>query len=144
MRLLTSEWIAVGVTAGIAAAALWLPGGASADMTKAEFEARKERLDATYDVAKRRCATYSGNARDICMAEARGRDKVARMELEERFKDTPKARYNVRMARAEADYDVAKARCDERAGPPKKLCLEEAKAAYARDKADAAASRPGA
>lgn len=144
MRLLISEWIAVGVTAGIAAATLWLPGGASADMTQSEFEERKERLDATHDVARLKCATYSGNARDICVAEARGRDKVARMELEERYKDTPKARYNVRMARAEAEYDVAKTRCDERAGPQKKLCLEEAKAAFARDKADAAASRPGA
>jgi hypothetical protein len=144
MRLLTSEWIAVGVTAGIAAAALWLPGGVSADMTRAEFEARKERLDLTHDVARRRCAAYSGNAKDICMAEARGRDKVARMELEERYKDTPTARYKVRMARAEAGYDVAKAKCDERAGPQKKLCLEEAKAAFDRDKAEAAASRPGA
>jgi hypothetical protein len=133
----------VGVTAGIVAAAMWLPGGASADITKAEFEAGKERLDAKYAVAKRRCATYSGNAKDICMAEARGRDKVARMELEERYQGSPKARYNVRMARAEADYDVAKARCGERAGEQKKLCLDEAKAAYAREKADAAASPPG-
>jgi hypothetical protein len=143
MRLLASEWIAVGVTAGIAAAAMWLPGGASAGMTQAEFEAQKERLEATYDVARRRCATYSGNAKDICMARARGREKVARMELEERYQDSPKARYRVHMARAEADYDVAKAKCGERAGPQKKLCLEEARAAFARDKADAAASRPG-
>ena len=134
-----AQWIA----AGVAAASLWLPGAAGADMTKAEFEARKQRLDAAYDVAKRKCDTYSGNAKDICMAEARGRDKVAKTELEERYKDSPKARYNVRMARAEADYDVAKEKCDERAGPQKKLCLEEAKVAFARDKADAAASRPG-
>jgi hypothetical protein len=143
MRLLVSEWIAVAVTAGIAAAVLWLPGGASANMTEAEFEAGKERLDATYDVARRRCATYAGNAKDVCMAQARGRDKVARMELEERYKDSPKARYNVRMAKAEAEYDVAKARCDERAGQQKKLCLDQARAAFARDKADAAAGRPG-
>jgi hypothetical protein len=141
VRLLISEWIAVGVTAALAAAAFWLPGGASADMTRAEFEARKERLGARYDVARRKCDTYSGNARDICMAEAKGRDKVARMELEERYKDSPKARYNARMARAEADYDVAKEKCDDRAGPQKELCLKEAKAAFAREKADAAMSR---
>ena len=139
MRLVRAGWIATAV----AAAALGLPGGAVAQMTKAEFEARKERLDATHDVAKRKCGTYSGNARDICMAEARGRHKVARMELEERYKESPQARYNVRMAKAEADYDVAKAKCEERAGAPKKLCLEEAKAEFAREKADAAARRPG-
>ena len=143
MRLLNAEWIAAGVTAGLVMAAAWLPGGAEADMTKAEFEARKERLDATHDVAKRKCGTYGGNARDICMAEAKGRDRVARMELEERYKDTPKARYNVRMARAEAEYDVAKEKCDDRAGPQKDLCLKEAKAAFAREKADAAISSPG-
>ena len=140
---MNTEWIAAGVTAGIVAAALWLPGGAEADMTKAEFEAQKERVDATYDVARRKCDTYSGNAKDICMAEAKGRDRIARMELEERYKNSPKARYNVRMARAEAEYDVAKEKCDDRAGPKKELCLKEAKAAFARDKADAAMSRAG-
>jgi hypothetical protein len=143
MRLVRAEWIVAGITAGLAAMTLWLPGAAAAGMTKAEFEARKARLDATRDVARRKCDTYSGNAKDICMAEARGRDKVARMELEERYKDSPKARYNVRMARAESEYDVAKAKCDEHAGPQKKLCLEQAKAGFDREKADAAVSRPG-
>ena len=65
------------------------------------------------------------------------------MELEERYKNSPKARYNVRMARAEAEYDVAKEKCDDRAGPQKDLCLKQAKAEFAREKADAAVSRPG-
>ena len=121
------------------AAALALPGVAWGALTKAEFEAQKERLDADHDVAKRKCETYAGNAKDICMAEAKGRHKVARTELEERYKDSPKARYNVRMARAEAEYDVAKEKCDDRSGAQKDACLKEAKAAYARDKADAVA-----
>ncbi len=138
-----SEWVAAAATAGIVAAALWLPGGADADMTRAEFEAHKERMDATYDVARRKCDTYSGNARDICRAEAKGRDRVARMELEERYQTSPKARYNARMARAEAEYDVAREKCDDRAGPQKDLCRRQAKAEFAREKADAALSRPG-
>lgn len=123
------------------AASLGFAGPAAGAMTKDEFDARKERLEADFDVAKRKCDTYSGNARDICMAQAKGRHRVARTELEERYKDSPKARYNVRMARAEADYDVAKEKCDDRAGPQKDACLTEAKAAYARDKADAVASQ---
>jgi hypothetical protein len=128
----------------MAAAALAIPLGLAgvghAAMTKAEFEAQKERLEANYEVAKRKCDTYSGNAKDICMAEAKGRLKVSKTELEERHQDSPKARYNVRMARAEAEFDVAKQKCDNRAGAQKDACLQEAKAAYARDKADAVAS----
>jgi hypothetical protein len=41
------------------------------------------------------------------------------------------------VAKAEADYRVAKERCDDQAGNVKDVCLEEAKAAEAAAKADA-------
>ena len=32
-----------------------------------------------YDAAKRACDSRSGNAKDICMAEAKGKQKVAKL-----------------------------------------------------------------
>ena len=47
------------------------------------------------------------------MAEADGANKVAKADLEARDKGTLKAQTDARIARAEADYDVAKERCDD-------------------------------
>lgn len=113
-----------------------------AAMGKAEFEAERQRLEANHDVARGKCSVLGGNARDICIAEARGSYRIAKAELEERYQDSPKARYSTRIAKAEAEYDVAKERCDDRGGAQKEACLREAKAAFARHKADAAASQP--
>ena len=41
------------------------------------------------------------------------------------------------MARAEADFDVAAEECDEGTSAAKDTCVEEAREALARDKADA-------
>jgi osmotically-inducible protein OsmY len=73
------------------------------------------------------------------MAEARGKQKVAKAELEATNKPGDKARYAVSVARAEADYAVAKEKCDDKAGNDKKVCVKDAKAAETRAKTDAKA-----
>ena len=73
------------------------------------------------------------------MAEAKGKEKVAKAELEARNKPSDKARYAVSIAKAEADYAVAKEKCDDKAGNDKTVCVKEAKAAETRAKADAKA-----
>jgi hypothetical protein len=45
------------------------------------------------------------------------------------------------MAIADADYEVAKEKCDARAGNDKDVCLKEAKAAQTRARADVKANR---
>jgi len=49
----------------------------------------------------------SGNTKDICIAEAKGKEKVAKAELEARNEPTAKNRYDALIAKAEADYAVA-------------------------------------
>ena len=110
-------------------------------MSKAEHQANKDRIAADYKAAKARCDSLAGNARDICVAEAKGREKVARADLEAQYKPTEKNRYDARVARANADYAIAKEKCDDRAGDEKKICMKEAKAAETRAKADAKANR---
>ena len=75
------------------------------------------------------------------MAEAKGNEKVAKAELKARNDATAEARYEARVARAEADYEVAKERCDDKAGNPKDVCMKDAKAAEVKAKSDAKVAR---
>jgi len=112
-----------------------------AALSKEERKAEQDRISAELKSAKESCAKLSGNAKDICVAEANGAGKVAKAELEARDKGTTRAQSQARIARAEADYAVARERCDDAAGNVKDVCLQDAKAALARGKADAKVDR---
>jgi hypothetical protein len=115
-----------------------LAGPSYAEMTRAEVNAAQDRISADYKAAKARCDNLSGNTKDICMAEAKAKEKVAKAELDARKKNyTPQARHDLNVARAEANYDVAKQKCDEKAGNDKDVCMKDAKAALTAAKADA-------
>ena len=114
-------------------------GAMAQSLSKDDYKAGKDRITAEYKTAKAGCATLAANAKDICVAEAKGQEKVAKAELEASYKPSEKARHAVSMAKAEADYAVARERCDDKAGNDKKACVKEAKAAEARAKADAKA-----
>src|SRR5262249_23203374 len=121
----------------IAVATLGLLTTAAADMLKAEYKSEMHRIGGEFDTEKARCDGFGGNARDICLAEARGNYEIAKAELEERKAPSSRTRYKVRLARAEAQFDVAAEECDEGTSAAKESCVEEARAALARDKADA-------
>ena len=123
----------------------WLAGPPSiavgADVPRAGYFAEHERIDAEYSVAKERCDRYSGNAQDVCVAEARAARRIAKTESEARYRGTPKAWYDARAARAEAEFEVARERCGDRARDTKDVCLAEARAAETRAKAEAKLAR---
>jgi hypothetical protein len=87
------------------------------------------------------CSSRSGNAKDICLAEANGKEKVAKADAEAAYKNTPTAREGARVTRAEANYSVAKEKCDDFAGNTKDVCAKEADAALVKAKADAKVDR---
>jgi len=66
-----------------------------------------ENADAQYKIDKDACSTLSGNAKDICVAEAKGKDNVAKADADAAYENTPKAREHARVAHAQANYDVA-------------------------------------
>ena len=127
-----------------AVAALAWPAAGHAGMTKAQYNIEKGRIGAEFESARLKCDSYGGNARDICLAEARGNLQVAMAELQERRTPSSRTRYKLRIAKAEAEFDVASEECDERASAAKEACLAEVREALARDKADARRDRkPG-
>ena len=132
----------ISITTIAAAITLAFSAGAMAEgLSKADYKAGKDKISAEYKSAKADCGSLSGNAKDICVVEARGKEKVAKAELQASYKPSNKTNHAVTIARAEADYSVAKERCDDKAGNEKKTCVHEAKAAEARAKADAGAPR---
>lgn len=114
-------------------------GAIAQSMSKDDYKAGKEKISADYKAAKSGCGSLSGNANDICVAEAKGKEKVALADLEANYKPDVKNRYEARVARAEADYGVARERCDDQAGNAKDVCVKEAKSVEAAAKADAKA-----
>jgi hypothetical protein len=116
-----------------------LLAGASqaATMGKDEYHAAKDRISAEYKQDKAACKQSSGNAKDICEEQAKGKEKVARAELEYSYSGKPADATKVEVAKADAAYEVAKERCDDMAGNPKSVCVSEAKAAHTKALADA-------
>ena len=114
-------------------------------MSKDAYKAEKERIQAAYKADDaQRCKSLSGNAKDICHAETRARLKISLAELDARNENTPKARENAMIVRADAAYSVDLQKCDDLAGQKNDLCKREAKSMRDKAKADAKAERQSA
>ena len=96
-------------------------------ISKSEYKTAENNIAVEYKSAKAKCGSLAGNANDICVEEAKGKRKVAKAELEARYKPSKKADYEVRVAKAEAEYAVAKEKCDDKAGNDKDVCLKKRK-----------------
>ena len=124
--------------ASAAIAALFAASGAFANtMNKADYSAAKDRISADYKADKEACAKFSGNEKDICQAQAKGKAKVAKAELA--FSDSGKASdaNKVAVVKADSAFVVAKEMCDDKGGDVKDVCRTEAKAAHTKALADA-------
>ncbi|PPE67210.1 hypothetical protein [Caldimonas caldifontis] len=127
-------------TLGLAFGALALSLGAQAATgDKAVYEHARAQAKAQYETAKAQCKTLAGNAKDVCEEEAKATRKKLEAEAKAVYEGTPKARYQAQVAIAEADYEVAEERCDDRSGDAKDLCKKEAKAMLSQAKASAKA-----
>ena len=98
-------------------------------------EAEEDRIEAEYKADKAKCDSMSGNAKDVCVKEAKGKEKVAKAELDARKNPSERNQRKVEEAKAEAKYEVAKERCDDLKGKEKDACQKEAKAMHERAKA---------
>ena len=125
-----------------AALALGFTGAVQAQ-SKADrmvHNADEERIESEFKAAKEKCDSLQGNQKDICVAEAKAKEKVAKAENDAKHaKDPAKEQAKVQRVRADAEYDVAKLRCEERKGNDKDVCMKEAQ--VQRDKARATSAR---
>ena len=106
-------------------------------MSKTDYKAAKDQISTKFKDDKAACKAMTANAKDICMEEAKGREKVAKAELEARYEPSIKHDKDLRMAKADAAFQVAKEKCDDLKDNAKDVCRKEAKASYTAAKADA-------
>jgi chromosome segregation ATPase len=89
-----------------------------------------KQIDQQHKAELAKCKDLKGNAKDVCKKEADGHKKVAKAEAELKEQDTPKNRLKVEEAKADAQYDVAKEKCDDQKGDAKSACKKAAKAEH--------------
>ena len=87
------------------------------------------RYEATYKVNKEMCDDKSGNAKDVCVAEAKAEHDKAKADLKAN-KKIATAETDAMEAKLKADYKVANERCDSLSGDAKDSCQASAKARY--------------
>lgn len=127
--------IALLAAVAISGATLNATAAEKTDQSKAEHKAAKVRADADYNHSTRRCKDFSGNDRDVCMEKAKANLTKAKADAKAKFEGTGEAKLEAREDVIEAEFEVAKERCDSFAGDAKDVCVAEAKAANAKEEA---------
>jgi len=127
---LTLRHLALAATAVLA-----LGTAQAANFSKAVYDGAKTDVKATYQTERDACKPLTANAKDICVEQAKAHEKVALAQLEVNYSGSNKDEQKLSEARYEAAYAVAKEKCDDLAGNAKGVCVQEAKTA--RDKAKA-------
>ena len=102
-----------------------------------EYNREKDRIEADAKAAKAACKSMKDNAKDICEAEAKGNEKLAKKELDYKKNPNDKNAQDVEKMKAEVAYEVAKEKCEDMKGADLAACKKNAKAD--KDKAMAAA-----
>lgn len=113
----------------------------AAPMSESNYHDRKEQIEAQYEVARKQCDSLASNAKDICVAQAKSDRRKNKAQLDAARKPSPKSNEKLATENAEADYDVAKVRCEAHTGNDKDVCMKAAKAAEVSAKADAKTAR---
>jgi hypothetical protein len=108
------------------------PAGGDRKAKKAD----EDRVEADYKAAKNACDSMKGNDKQVCEADAKGKMKVAKAELEAKYEPSVSHERKVQEARAEHAYEVAKEKCDAMKGKEESACEKQAKAEHDRAKAD--------
>jgi hypothetical protein len=99
-------------------------------MSKETYKVARDRVESQAKFDSKPCNKMKGNAKDVCHAQVKGKAKVAKAELDAKYKPSPKADVKIRLAQAEADYDVAREKCDEQKDGGRDACLKQARNAH--------------
>lgn len=106
-------------------------------LSRSEYRSIKKKIVLEHRSDKKNCKPLADNTRHICMAEANGKEVIARSELKALRKPSKHSDYDVNITRADAFYAVAIGRCDDHTGNIKEVCISEAKVAKVHAKYDA-------
>jgi len=138
MNALLTTLLATAVGASFAAA----PAQAQTK-DSAGYRDAVQKVSADYKTASAKCDAMKGNDKDICMAEAKLARARGESQAVAQHENSESARSHAREKVADADYDLAKEKCDARSGADKDSCVDNAKSVHTAALADAKAGRDG-
>jgi hypothetical protein len=102
--------------------------GKPADATKVQVV----KAESAYAVAKERCDDKVGNAKDVCVKEAKAVEVKALVDAK-MVKKISEVKAEGSDAKRDADFKVATEKCDAMAGDAKAKCITAAKAQYGKN-----------
>ncbi|MEP7099713.1 MAG: hypothetical protein ABI781_04345 [Burkholderiales bacterium] len=140
--MITLQTCKTGIASAAIFSAMFAAGGAfAATGNKTDYSAAKDRISAEYKADKAACDAFSGNKKDICVEQAKGKESVAKAEAEYNYTGKPADQNKIAVAKADGDFAVAKEMCDDKGGNDKDVCKTEAKSAHTKAIADAKMSK---
>ncbi|MCY1210684.1 hypothetical protein D9M72_223780 [compost metagenome] len=104
------------------------PPAATVDPAVAEYKAARDKISADYKTDRAACDAMKDNAKDVCVEEAKGKEKIAKAELDQKMKPSDGNARKVAEAKVEVAYSIAKEKCDDQKGEAKSTCVKQAKA----------------
>jgi len=139
MQLTTLYASLVGALAVSATAFGISPAGDSPRslMAPVDYGAAKKVIEAEARTAFEGCRDKDARDREVCKAEARGAERVRKADLEAQYRGTVAAATDARLARAKAQFEVAKVKCADQRSEDKVSCLRSARAEKAKALAEA-------
>jgi hypothetical protein len=101
-------------------------------MSRTDFGEARKTIETDARLALGTCRDLDGQAKDLCRAQARAEERVRKADLEAKYRGTVAAAADAKLARAKAQYDVAKVKCTDQHGEDKLACLRSARAERAK------------
>jgi osmotically-inducible protein OsmY len=136
MKTLIATLLATAAGASFAAAPT-----AALNHDPATYRNLTQKAESEYRAAAAKCDAKSGNDKDVCMAEARLVRTRTEADALSRYNNTAAGRARARTNLADAEYELAKAKCDAKSGADKDACMDNAKSVHTAAVADAKADR---
>ena len=113
----------------------------SLGISRDEYKREKDRVEADAKAAKEKCKALKDNAKDICQAEAKANEKIAKKDLDYKKNPNDKNRMDLEKMKVEGSYEVAKEKCEDQKGAEMMSCKKAAKADKDKSLADLKANR---
>jgi osmotically-inducible protein OsmY len=136
MKTLIATLLATAAGASFAAAPT-----AALNHDPATYRNLTQKAESAYRAATVKCDARSGNDKDVCMAEARLTRTRTEADALSKYNHTAASHAKARANVADAEYELAKAKCDAKSGAEKDSCMDNAKSVHTAALADVKAER---
>ncbi len=124
-RCLVASACATALLAGAQTPPTAMP--AEQNQASQELRAARAKISETYKADRAACDAMKDNAKDVCIEEAKGKERVAKAELDQQARPSEANARRVAEAKADAAYAVEKEKCDDLKGNDKAACVTKAK-----------------